>query len=70
MERKRFDNITYKSKTKLVMAALSLLICPGDDIALIASQINTTIHPDMPVAAMIQQEPKIEVVFDAKNLKG
>ena len=54
---------------KTAILSASLAICPGDDIALIASQINTTIHPDMPVAAMIQQEPKIEVVFDIKNLK-
>ena len=69
MERKRrHENPTRFSKTKLAVA-LSLIICPGDDIALIAAQLNTAAHPDMPVAAMIQQEPKLQTVFEVKKLK-
>lgn len=60
---------TNDFKKSLFLAA-SLLICPGDDIAVIIAQLNTGLHPDMPVAARIEQVAQVIPLFDINNLKG
>jgi hypothetical protein len=53
---------------KRVLASFALVVCPGDDIALIAAQVNGTTHTEMPDVAIIHQVPNVRKIFEIRNI--
>ena len=59
-----------KGLNSIKLAALisfRLLLCPGDDVAMIIAQTLGSTHPEMPPVALIHPETKVETIFEKKK---